>query len=177
MTMQGELVRLRQKVADDVRCDYTWQTDAELARLDACTELPLDFCEYAREYELALRRGIPNRQMYAVETADGRHIGNCVYHENQVGGDVTEIGIMIGDRDYWDRGYGTDAVRTLVDHIFSTTGYNRIVLKTLTWNERAQKCFQRCGFTEYTRDTLAGYDFIFMDRSRQDWQAESPDAG
>ena len=53
----------------------------------------------------------------------------------------------------------------------------RIVLKTLTWNTRALKCFERCGFTEYTRDTLAGYDFIFMDRSRQDWQAESPNAG
>ncbi len=175
--MQGKLVRLRPKTADDVERDYAWQTDAELAQLDACATLPLSFREYAREYESALRRGIPNRQMYAVETADGRHIGNCVYHENQVGGDVTEIGIMIGDRDYWNRGYGTDAVLALVDHIFSTTGYNRIVLKTLTWNARARKCFQRCGFTEYTRDLLAGYEFVFMDRSRQSWRAAAPDAG
>jgi len=175
--MQGKLLRLRPKIAEDVERDYDWQTDAELAQLDACPKLPMSFPEYAREYALSLRRGSRRRQMYAVETADGRHIGNCVYHENAAGGDITEIGIMIGDRDYWNRGYGTDAIRTLVSHIFATTGYQRIVLKTLTWNERAQKCFERCGFTEYARDVLDGYDFVFMELARRVWQIDTPDAG
>jgi RimJ/RimL family protein N-acetyltransferase len=175
--MTGKLVQLRPKIAEDVELDYAWQTDAELARLDACPKLPMSFPEYAREYTLALSRGAVRRQMYAVETTSGKHIGNCVYHENATGGDITEIGIMIGDRDYWNRGYGMDAVRTLVDHIFTTTGYQRIVLKTLTWNERAQKCFAHCGFTEYARDVLEGYDFVFMELARRVWQADTPNAG
>ena len=100
--MQGKLLRLRPKIAEDVERDYDWQTDAELARLDACPKLPMSFPEYAREYALSLRRKSPRRQMYAVETAGGRHIGNCVYHENAAGGDITEFGAGGFETSFWD---------------------------------------------------------------------------
>ena len=80
------------------------------------------------------------RHRFAVETLDGKHIGNCAYYGvNETKGEA-ELGIMIGDRDCWDKGYGADAVGTLLDYIFRRTNLKRIHLKTLDSNIRAQKC-------------------------------------
>jgi RimJ/RimL family protein N-acetyltransferase len=77
---------------------------------------------------------------------------------------------MIGDRDYWDKGYGADTINTLVRYVFKSTVLERVYLKTLDWNLRAQKCFQNCGFTRYSTVVRNGYNFIFMELSRENWQ-------
>ena len=59
-----------------------------------------------------------------------------------------ELGIMIGDREHWSKGYGTDSVNTLLDHIFTETPLERIYLHTLTWNDRARRSFAKSGFRE-----------------------------
>jgi RimJ/RimL family protein N-acetyltransferase len=77
-----------------------------------------------------------------------------------------EVGILIGDPAYWDSGYGTDAVRALVDHVFRKEGLKKVYLHTLVWNTRAQKCFHKCGFVECKRVMRSGYDFILMEMKR-----------
>jgi len=79
---------------------------------------------------------------------------------------------MIGNRDYWNRGYGTDAISTLVNHIFSQMNLSRIYLKTLESNARAQKCFQKCGFTPYGHLARDGFSFILMEIYRNQWQEQ-----
>jgi RimJ/RimL family protein N-acetyltransferase len=75
---------------------------------------------------------------------------------------------VIGDPAYWDGGYGTDAVRTLLDHVFLQMGLKKVYLHTLVWNTRAQKCFRKCGFSECGRVARSGYDFILMEMKRPD---------
>lgn len=77
---------------------------------------------------------------------------------------------MIGDRDYWDRGYGADTVANLLDYVFRKTKLNRLYLKTLVANKRAQKCFAKCSFTPYGRLQKDGYSFILMELHREDWE-------
>jgi RimJ/RimL family protein N-acetyltransferase len=81
-----------------------------------------------------------------------------------------EVGIMLGERDYWDRGYGTDAVATLVDHIFTTTEFQRLHLKTLDWNHRAQRCFLKSGFTPCGQMIKNGHQFVLMEMRKESWQ-------
>ena len=107
---------------------------------------------------------------FAIDTLDGEHIGNCSYYNYDEARGETEFGIMIGNRDYWNDGYGSDVVTTLIDHIFNTTKLNRIYLKTLNWNDRAHKCFQKCGFNKYGESTRSRYDFILMEIFRADWE-------
>jgi RimJ/RimL family protein N-acetyltransferase len=57
-----------------------------------------------------------------------------------------ELGIVIGEKEYWGRGYGRDAVRTLVHHLFMTSSLKRIYLYTFSENQRAQKSFAAAGF-------------------------------
>ncbi len=77
---------------------------------------------------------------------------------------------MIGESDCWDRGYGTDAVDTLVDYIFTETGLQRIYLKTLDWNERAQRCFVKSGFIPCGEMVKNGHRFVLMEVRKEQWQ-------
>jgi len=163
-------IKLRDKRAADALDDYTWRTDLELAQLDATPPLTITFPQYLSDYASALRYPSPTRRPFAVETLDGKHIGNCVYYDiNNTKGEA-ELGIMISDRDYWDKGYGSDAVTTLVNYIFHQTNLKRIYLKTQDSNRRAQKCFQKCGFTPYGHLSKDGYSFTLMELHRKQWQ-------
>ncbi len=165
-------VRLRNKKLSDARNDYTWQTDQELAQLDAAPLLTISFAQYLLDYTWELRLPSPGRRRFAVETLDGAYIGNCSYYDiNETKGEA-ELGIIIGNRDYWDKGYGTDVVLTLVNHIFQQTSLNRIYLKTLEPNTKAQKCFEKCGFTRYGHAVKDGYNFVLMELHRKQWQQQ-----
>jgi len=163
---------LREKTSADAWDDYAWETDPELAQLDAAPRITISYSQYLLDYAKTLRRSPTTSHRFAVDTLDGKHIGNCSYYNlNKTKGEV-ELGIMIGNRDYWNTGYGTDAVITLANYIFRQTKLNRIYLKTLDWNSRAQKCFQKCGFTPHGHMAKDGYNFVLMEIYRNQWQEQ-----
>ena len=168
----GSKVILRKKKLADARDDYSWETNPELAQLDAAPVVVTTFSQYLADYTEELRYPLPTSQQFAIDTLDGKHIGNCSYHNISETNGETELGIMIGNRDYWDSGYGTDVVTTLVNHVFRQTNLNRIHLKTLESNTRAQKCFQKCGFTPYGRLAQDGFRFALMEIYRDQWQKQ-----
>jgi len=165
LLLVGRQVRLRPKCIRDAVDDYNWRMDAELCRLDAATQLPCRFEDYLKGYaEGLLHAG--RGYHFAIETHDGRHIGNCSYFNIDHGQKEAEMGIMVGDKAHWNRGYGADAVTTSLDYVFSHSDLDRVHLKTLDWNIRAQKCFEKCGFKQYGRLSQASYGFILMEIRR-----------
>ena len=58
----------------------------------------------------------------------------------------SEFGIMIGDKTYWNQGYGTEAVRLIVKHGFNTLNLNRIFLHVFENNPRAIRSYEKAGF-------------------------------
>ena len=171
--INGELIVLREKRVEDAALDYEWRKDEELSALDATTPLRMSYASYLRMIEDEIRHPVPWSKRYAIETQDGKQIGNCMYYDIDAAKGQTELGIMIGDRDYWNRGYGTDAVITLTSHIFNTTSFVRIYLHTLSWNLRAQKSFQKCGFANVKPERRSGYDFLLMELLRDRWEEMS----
>ena len=168
----GTKIKLRDKRLADAPDDYAWRTDPKLAQLDATPLLTTTFPRYLSDYTGELHYPSLTRHSLAVETLDSKHIGNCVYYNvNDTKGEA-ELGIMIGNRDYWDKGYGSDAVITLLNYIFRQTKLKRIYLKTLDSNQRAQKCFQKCGFTSYGHLTKDGYSFVLMEIHRNQWEEQ-----
>ncbi len=168
--ISSEKVKLREKRLADAADDYAWLTDAELAELDAAPLPTTTFPQYLAAYTSDLRYPPTIRHQFAIETGEGKHIGNCTYYGIDNDKKEAELGIMIGDRDYWDQGYGTDAVAALLDYAFQRTKLNRLYLKTLVSNRRAQKCFARCGFTPYGHLKKDGYSFILMELHRKEWE-------
>ncbi len=166
----GKKIRLRDKRLDDIRDDYAWRTDPELSRLDAAPPLTTTFAEYLVDYTYELCNLTSIKHHFAVETLKGKYIGNCVFYNVDETKGEAELGIMIGDRDYWDKGYGADTVITLVDSIFNQTGLRRIYLKVLNWNKRARRCFKKCGFTPCGRLSQNGLVFVLMEVYREQWE-------
>ena len=164
---------LRQKSLSDAWDDYTWEADPELAQLDATPVVTVTFSQYLSDYTNGLHNSLPTSQRFAIDTLDNKHIGNCsCYHISETNSEA-ELGIMIGSRDYWNKGCGTDAVTTLVNYIFRETKLNRIYLKTLESNIRAQRCFQKCGFTPCGHLVKDGFNFVLMEIYRNQWQENS----
>jgi RimJ/RimL family protein N-acetyltransferase len=171
--LRGQKVILRGKRLEDAENDYAWRSDEELARLDAAPTMRIPFAYFLDNSADVLARPSRRRCRFASETLDGKHIGNCMYYniDERKGG--AELGIMIGDRDYWDQGHGTDVVATLLDHIFSTTKIERVYLNTLEWNSRAQRCFEKCGFVRCNRRRRFHNNLITMDICRSSWQSRT----
>jgi RimJ/RimL family protein N-acetyltransferase len=166
----GKIIRLRDKKLSDVRNDYRWQSDPELARLDAAPPLAMPFSLYLLDYAAVLRTKEHHRYPLGIETLEGRHIGNCTAYDIDEKRGEAQIGIMLGDKAYWNKGYGTDSISTLVDFVFESTGLERLYLKTLDWNKRAQKCFTKCGFTPCGHLMRNNYNFMIMELYRGEWE-------
>jgi [ribosomal protein S5]-alanine N-acetyltransferase len=170
----GELTVLRAKSMDDAEADYSWRIDPELAGLDATRPITLTFAEYLRYHRDDVNYPSPWSVRMAIDTRSGHHIGNCMYYDISTDKAQCELGIMIGDRDYWSQGYGTDVIKTAVAHIFTDTKLDRIYLHTLSHNYRAQKSFTKAGFTPLTKVNRDGYEFILMEVWRNEWEAKNP---
>lgn len=110
-----------------------------------------------------------------VRLADDQLIGivslNRVDHIRR----TATLGIFIGDKESREKGYGTEAVRLILDYGFSYLNLNNIELSCLACNERAHRCYLKCGFKEYGRRRQAAftngkyYDLIFMDILAEEW--------
>lgn len=87
-----------------------------------------------------------NHFFFAVDTLNGVHIGTTsliqVYHFD---GTAT-AGMVIGDKEYWGRGYGTDALMQLLYFGFIVQNLRRINSAAIVFNKRSIKCQQKCGF-------------------------------
>lgn len=161
--IKGNKLILRRKRQEDAWNDYAWKCDPELAHLDAMSPLDIPFSIYYASYSQELRYAGDMDHRYAIESLEGKHIGNCTcYNIDSMRGEA-ELGILIGDPDYWNKGYGSDAVTTLVNHVFKERHMNRIYLHTLEDNLRAQRCFEKCGFVARRRVTRGIHRFIFME--------------
>jgi len=107
---------------------------------------------------------------YAIVDHEADHlIGNCGFdREDHVNGTAI-VGIFIGDKRYWSRGYGTEALRLLLDYGFNVLNLHSVMLDVFAYNRRAISCYRKVGFREVGRwreSKLVGgrrYDRVFMD--------------
>ncbi len=87
------------------------------------------------------------------------------------------LGIAIGEKAYWDRGYGQEATRLLLDYGFNLLNLNNIMLGVYAYNERAIRCYQKVGFKEIGRRRQARiiggqtFDTVFMDMLAEEFES------
>ncbi len=171
--LDGQLATLRSKRMSDAWNDYVWRTDPELSELDAAEPLGLSFVDFERFYHEDLKRYNRRSLRFAIEDEDGVHIGNCMCYDYNERRMQAEFGIMIGDPAYWGRGYGTEATKTLLTHIFETTDIRRLYLHTLVSNRRAQRSFINAGFRPYDHVWRDGKSFVQMEVLAHEWSREN----
>jgi RimJ/RimL family protein N-acetyltransferase len=164
--LKGNKVDLRPRRIEDAADDFRWRTDGELCQLDATIPLPYSYEEFTERFSLELE--FPGMTYsLAIDLPNGRHIGECSVFGFDSFNDQAEIGIMIGEKDCWGLGYGKDALKTFLQHLFECSSIKKLILRTLDWNIRAQKCFEHCGFHPCGIDVHGEYRFILMEAKRE----------
>ena len=113
-----------------------------------------------------------------VDNDSNKLIGNCGFvsldHLNQ----TAEVGIFIGDKKLWSNGYGTEALSLLLDYGFKALNLHNVSLRVYSFNERAQKCYDKIGFKTIGRKREAllrgneRHDIILMDILRNEFYAK-----
>jgi RimJ/RimL family protein N-acetyltransferase len=173
--LAGKRVGLRRKRLSDAPADYAWRRDPVLARYDAASPIKLSYKEFLSTYTEELLHPKAFRRTYAVDDRSGIHIGNVMYYNIDQQRRETELGITIGNPAYWGRGFGSEAVDLLIDHVFTETSLTRVYLHTLDWNVRAQRAFESAGFTDCGRVRRADHVFHVMEvRRERRWDRDYP---
>jgi RimJ/RimL family protein N-acetyltransferase len=173
--LKGQKVVLRPMKHEDIARQHEFNQDTELYGLD-CAYPHVSPLERAQAFYDDRTRHDENIAPFAIE-ADGKYIGFCslMHLQNRHGN--LELGIMIGDRAYWGRGYGRDTVNVLLDYGFRYLGARRVGLTTHAKNERAIRCYLACGFVEEGRPRKVAWiegeyiDLVNMSILSDEWQA------
>jgi len=173
--LSGKRVLLRPMRREDVPRQHEFDQDVELYGLD-CARPRVSPLERAQDFYETRTRADENVAPFAIE-ADGKYVGYCglMGLRNRYGN--LELGIMIGDREYWGRGYGREVIGLLLRYGFHHLGARRIALTTHAKNERAIRCYLACGFVEEGRPRQAVWiegeyvDLVEMAILRPEWEA------
>ncbi len=165
--ISGDKVVLKNKSIDDFAKDYIWRTDPELATLDASYPLDISFKSFIKAYKSEIKKNEKNTARFSIFSNEDRHIGNSMLYNINHFSKSMELGIMIGDKNHWNKGYGSDTIKTMIKHIFKHTDYHKIYLHTLKWNLRAQSSFKKSGFSNFREVSREGKKFIYMEINKQ----------
>jgi RimJ/RimL family protein N-acetyltransferase len=118
-----------------------------------------------------------NRLFGIVLNRGARHIGNCGLHEIDMASRHAMLGIAIGEKDCWGKGYGREAVRLLCDFGFNVLGLHSIHLTVMEFNLRGVKAYEAVGFREVGRLREARrygtkwVDSVYMDILEDEFRA------
>lgn len=142
----GLKVRLRAYKREDIPIRLGYINDVEIANL-LTDVIPYPIMQQEEEKWFESISSQSDRYKFAIETIDGNHfIGGCGINDIDWKNSVATVGIFIGNRDYWGNGYGNDAMNILISFIFNQMNINKIKLITYSFNKRAIKSFEKCGF-------------------------------
>lgn len=143
--LEGELVLLRPRVDEDLPLFARWHSDPEVRHWLHMSEMPTQSLEVERQ-RWSVARNDPTRVSFVIETLDGVPIGNIGLIGIDAAHRRAELGIAIGEKDHWGRGYGTDAMRVIVRFAFEVLDLRRVELITDADNERGIRAYEKCGF-------------------------------
>jgi RimJ/RimL family protein N-acetyltransferase len=142
---EGRLIRLRAREPEDEPLLYRWFNDPEVTE-----HLTLRYpVSHAMEKEFLQRTANPGFQEceFAVETiAENRLIGGIGLSRTSPENRSGVLGIALGDKTFWNGGYGTDAMRTLCRFGFQMMNLHRIELDVFSENLRARRVYEKVGF-------------------------------
>ncbi len=89
---------------------------------------------------------IKHSQLHWAIDRDGVCIGGALLHSLNEQDKRAEYAIAIFNRDNWGKGYGEEATRLVLDYAFSKLLLHRVGLRVLSYNHRAIRCYEKCGF-------------------------------
>jgi len=173
----GKLVYLAAPQSDDHLAFAQWSKNDDYLRImDNDPARPVSADAHA-QWEQGFINA-PNVFHFRLRTlADDKLIGMVLLGDVQWTNQTAALGIAIGDPEYWSKGYGTDAMRLIVDYGFRELNLHRITSSTISYNTRSIKVHEKVGFQRegLQRQSIQRegqrYDVIYFGLLREEWAA------
>ena len=168
VTIEGERVALGPLRRDLLPLYQRWINDPAVVRTLAAGFRPLLLEDEQQWYEQ--RVGASNDVVFQIYVRNGwRPIGTTAVVGIDQRHGTASLGIMIGEKDCWDQGYGTEATRLVLDYVFNVLGLHNVRLSVYDFNHRGVRAYEKAGFKVIGRRRQAlrlgheRHDVIFMD--------------
>jgi RimJ/RimL family protein N-acetyltransferase len=176
----GKLVRLTaQEPQEEAEAIAAWNADTAWWRLLASEPCNLYSGKKIAEWiQKSQEKDPPSSYSFCIRTLDDDRLIGFI----GLDGDIFPhgeafVGIGIGEREFWSKGYGTDAMKVILRFGFEELNLRRVALDTFEYNPRAIRSYEKAGFVHEGR--VRGYlyregqrwDLIFMGLLRQEWLA------
>ena len=146
--LYGKRIRLRGNERSDLPKFVDWLNDPDVRRY-LSRSLPISQTAEEQWFENMLKRP-PEEQSLGIEIKDGdgwRLIGNCAIFDINWRTRSAEVGLFIGDKSCWTKGYGTEVMRLLLRHGFGTLNLNRIFLRVDAENLGGIRAYEKAGLS------------------------------
>ena len=143
--MEGKKVRIRALEKTDIDEIMKWVNDPEV-KDNLLMRYPVSRDQEERWIEKALDTSNERNKVFAIETKDGVYLGGIGLHRINWENRNAEVGIVIGKKEHWNKGYGTDAMMTILDFAFNRMNLHRVHLRVFDFNTRGIKSYEKCGF-------------------------------
>lgn len=146
--LRGERIYLRRPTMADVRYVFYWERDDEVWRYDPHRPYSQNYAEFLPLFERNYVRGNGRQYWFIIEDEQHTPIGTITYFNVDYRLRQAEIGLGLGDKTRWGKGYGPEAIRTLVRYLFSLPGLVRVYAETAIANRPARRAFAKADFVE-----------------------------
>ena len=178
--LEGQRVRLRAVEREDLpRLHELFDDDLELlARSEDVPPRPVSLAEREQRFDELLEEPDPAVMRFVIELGD-ELVGECQLQSIDHYRGSCHLGIALG-RDYWAKGLGQDAVRTLVAFAFRDLHLRKVGLEVLADDDRAVGAYRKVGFVDEGRLRVhswfegAFHDALVMGILREDWEEHHP---
>jgi RimJ/RimL family protein N-acetyltransferase len=146
---RGELVRLATEEPDQLAESISrWARDSEYWRLGAGDAARLFSAKKTKTWiEKDIEEASPNDFFFTIRTlTDDRLIGIIALDDINWAQGESFVGIGLGEREFWGKGYGTDAMRLILRYAFTELNLRRVSLNVFGYNQRGIRSYEKCGF-------------------------------
>ena len=146
----GEHVILRAFEREDAERCYRWMNDPNIVRT-LKSRYPIAFQNEIEWLDRAMH-GNTNERHFAIERRDDRtHIGNASIHDIEWVSRTAAFGLFIGEPTAWNRGFGSDAIGTLMRFAFDEMNLRKLRINVFDYNDRAKHVLETHGFVQEGR--------------------------
>lgn len=129
----------------DAETCFRWISDPEVTRMLGLTR-PIRSVEQERAWIAAILADSRQQRVFIIADENGRAIGSCGLRGIDEAQGIALLGIMVGEKSLWDRGYGTSATRALLAYAFGDLHLRQVRLSCHRDNHRALRCYEKAGF-------------------------------
>lgn len=148
--LRGEGVALRAIVAADVPLLARWSSDEEVTFFMFTGQRPLTEAQVAEDLQRAVASPA-NAVFTVVERKSSRAIGSAGLYDVHPTARKAEFRVLLGDKRFWNRGYGTEVTELLTFYGFDRLNLNKVWLGVMAENVGAHRAYVKAGFQEEGR--------------------------